>query len=917
MSSHLTRSLSLVVGPLRWAWLALVAAGLVLALLVAAAPAGFLRSPAAAAEDDELGYRMIRTIAGTGEVGFSGDGGPATEAELDDPFDVAVDDAGNVYIAAGERVRKVDSDGVITTVAGGGDRFAERDSEEAIGHPATEADLNELHGVAVDNNGNVHFANGSGTRVYKIDDEGVLRLAAGSGSYFPDPDQEDGGPATEASIFDAESLTFDDDGNLYIGQTGTRYSSIRKVGTDGIITTHAGNGDRCGTREYPDCGDGGPATKAKIAPSDVAADSEGNVYVSNSLRVPVVRMIDADGIIDTVAGTGERGHSGDGGPATEADLNYTLGLATDADDNLYIISRGASSSSIRKVDSDGLITTEVGHPDREWESRGYKGEEKEEGVPPLEASTDPLGLAVHERIGPDDGLGLFIADWGNARVRRVDVVPDLLDVNIADETDAVNTDQELVYELEVTNHGLAGTATGVVLTSELADEVEFQAADASQGNCSETDGSVSCELGEIAPGDVVTLEIAVDPTTAGVVVENNVSVEANEEDPFPLTNTARTATPIGDAGCNEPITEDLVLDDDLGPCPQNGIVVDGDDITVDLNGHHVTGFREFDETDIETYDFLGTSREAGVQVTDQNGVTVENGTVSGFSGGTLLDGGGQHTVRELTVRDNIGFDEGFIGDGSVIENPAMGDGVFIRDSVENRIVDNDIVGNGYYTGIAVLGFEAHDNTIMRNTVTDTIGLPSGPVSGQGIMLNATGLGGFEGTLIRGNDIKQNTVRDNASAGMSIINSKEGEILDNTIEGNGVTHRAGNGIGMVPGFGVDTNVFDYTIQGNEIHENAENGIHLRGHAWSDGPQEVRVLNNNVSGSGALDLLDDSPECGDNVWRNNTWSESGFDPECTTRGGNGPWVHGNAPDASWDPADFARVSEPEDEEGSEGG
>lgn len=165
-------------------------------------------------------------------------------------------------------------------------------------------------------------------------------------------------------------------------------------------------------------------------------------------------------------------------------------------------------------------------------------------------------------------------------------------------------------------------------------------------------------------------------------------------------------------------------------------------------------------------------------------------------------------------------------------------------------------------------------------------------------------------MIRGNEVKHNTIRGNASAGITSVNNREGEIGGNTIENNGATQRAGNGIGVSAGLGIDDPHLDLTIQGNEVHRNDHNGIQLGGmHTPADG---TRVLNNHVSGSGALDLFDRNENCADNVWRNNTWSESGYDPECTTEGGRGPQVRADATDQDEEIEFLDRRPGPDDDE-----
>ena len=330
---------------------------------------------------------VITTVAGTGEFGFSGDGGPATEARLGSPWGVAVDGAGNLFIADGGhgRIRKVDSAGVITTVAGTGEFGFSGD-----GGSATEARLDSPWGVAVDGAGNLFFADRGNDRIRKVDSAGVITTVAGTGEFGF---SGDGGPAVSAQLYVPSGVAVDGVGNLFIADWGN--DRIRKVDTAGVITTIAGTGA---------LGDGGPATEARLdIPWGVAVDGAGNLFITDSANLRI-RKVDSAGVITTVAGTGNRGFSGDGGSATEARLDSPWGVAVDGAGNLFFADRG--NDRIRKVDSAGVITTVAGTG-----NLGFSGD----GGPATAARlSSPSGVAV-------DGVGnLFIADWGNDRIRKVD-----------------------------------------------------------------------------------------------------------------------------------------------------------------------------------------------------------------------------------------------------------------------------------------------------------------------------------------------------------------------------------------------------------------------------------------------------------------------------------------------------------------
>ena len=271
---------------------------------------------------------IISTVAGG--IGY---GGPATEARLIGPRRVTTDADGSLYIAdsGNHRIRKVASDGTITTVAGTGEEGFNGDEG-----PATAAQLAHPRDVAMDGDGNLYIAETASHRIRKVTREGAITTAAGTGEdWF----SGDGGPATAARLNRPSGLAVDGVGNLFIADSSNY--RIRKVAPDGTITTVAGTGEIGFSK------DGGLATAARlVGPQDVATDGGGNLFIADSLDERI-RKVTPDGIITTVAGTGERGFSGDGGAATRARLGFPSGLAVDPDGNLYIAER--LNQRIRKV----------------------------------------------------------------------------------------------------------------------------------------------------------------------------------------------------------------------------------------------------------------------------------------------------------------------------------------------------------------------------------------------------------------------------------------------------------------------------------------------------------------------------------------------------------------------------------------
>jgi sugar lactone lactonase YvrE len=296
---------------------------------------------------------IITTYAGDGTYGFSGDGGPATSAMLAAPEGVAEDTAGNLFIADSwnSNVRKVTPGGVISTVAGNGNPGYSGD-----GGPAASAMLNYPTGVAVDAAGNLFIADYGNDRIRMVTPSGIISTVAGNGTAGF---SGDGVPANSAQLNGPTGVAVDAAGNLFIADEHN--NRVREVNPGGVISTVAGNG----TGGYS--GDGGPATSAELYyPAGVAVDTAGNLFIADEIN-DRIRMVTPGGVISTVAGNGIFGFSGDGGPATSAELYYPAGVAVDTAGNLFIADTW--SNSVRKVTPGGVISTVAGNG-----TGGYSGD---------------------------------------------------------------------------------------------------------------------------------------------------------------------------------------------------------------------------------------------------------------------------------------------------------------------------------------------------------------------------------------------------------------------------------------------------------------------------------------------------------------------------------------------------------------
>ena len=334
---------------------------------------------------------VINSVAGNGTAGYSGDSGLAVSAELNGPYGVAIDGAGNLYIAdpANNRIRKVTlGTGIISTFAGNGTGGYSGDNG-----PAASAELQLPVGLAVDSAGNLYIADKGNNVIRKVNTSGTITTVAGNNT---EGYSGDSGLATNASLYAPSGVAVDSAGNLYIADAGN--NRVREVAVaSGIITTIAGTG----TAGYG--GDNGPATSAALnKPSAVVEGSTGNTYILDSGN-NVIRLVNTTGTITTIAGNGTAGYAGDDGPATSATLHTPYGMNLDSSGNLYIADSG--NNAVRMVSTAGIISTIAGNG-----TAGYSGDNSAAISATL---NNPQGVTI------DSQGDVYISDQSNNRVREV------------------------------------------------------------------------------------------------------------------------------------------------------------------------------------------------------------------------------------------------------------------------------------------------------------------------------------------------------------------------------------------------------------------------------------------------------------------------------------------------------------------
>jgi RHS repeat-associated protein len=338
---------------------------------------------------------VIQTVSGTNTPGYSGDGGPASQAQLYQPYGVVAAPDGSLYIADtfNNRIRKIDPAGVIATIAGNGTSGYGGD-----GGPATQASFTGATGLALGPDGSLYIADSGNQRVRKVSPTGIISTIAGTGTAGFGGD---GGAATLAQLNYPWGLALASDGSLYVADY--QNARVRKIATDGTISTVAGTG----LIGYS--GDGGPANQARLnlVWGGVAVDQNGVLYIADTSN-HCVRQVTSSGIISTFAGQcGSAGLAGDGGLATNALLFNPVNVTAGPDGVIYVLD--INNHRVRKVTNNGIITTLAGLSTGPTD-QGYSGEN---GPPSAARLYWPSGLSV------EPSGSLIFADRGNSRLRRI------------------------------------------------------------------------------------------------------------------------------------------------------------------------------------------------------------------------------------------------------------------------------------------------------------------------------------------------------------------------------------------------------------------------------------------------------------------------------------------------------------------
>ena len=606
---------------------------------------------------------VITTIAGDGVFGYSGDGGAATAAALYAPYGLALDGRGDLFIDdyENQRIREVNlSSGLITTIAGGG---------VMDGQPASSAPLYQPEDVAIDSAGNLYIADSEDNRVREVNHStGVITTIAGNGvgGY-----SGDNGQATAAELSDPYAIALDSSGNLYITDTGN--NRIRKVNlSSGAITTIAGNG----VGSYS--GDNGQATAAEINyPEGLTLDGRGDLFISDTDNNRVRELKLATGVITTAAGTGMASYSGDGSQATAATLNHPMGLAADSAGDLYI--SDMDNSRIREVNAaSGAIATVAGNG-----TTGFSGDN---GAATAAELYYPIGVLV------DASGDLFIADFDNQRVREVYASSGKIATVAGDGSYGFNGDGVAATAAELADpRNMALDSAGNLYIADTSND-RIREVNVSTGLISTVAGNGSSHYG--GDGGAASVAVLYYPQGIAVDSQGNLYIADSDNDRIREVNisTGVITTVAGDGtggylGDNGPATAANLN------WPQG--------VAVDAAG------------DIYIADYINNR----IRV-----VNASTGVISTFAGISSLGGGTQS--------------QGFAGDGGPVSAAVLDDssGVTIDSSGNLYIADS---GNNRVREVAAGGLTLTVNPTAASSTTITFASPAATTYGGSVALSAT------------------------------------------------------------------------------------------------------------------------------------------------------------------------------------
>ncbi len=819
---------------------------------------------------------IITTYAGGGTLALGGvnEGKPATQFALAAPEGITIDSGGNLFagLVAFPRVIEVAAEGAhaLTTIAGDGTSGPVKD-----GGPATASHLAFPYGVAVDGGGNVFIADLDSARVQRVDaTTHVITTVVGTGT-LGFGSYGDGGRATAASLISPSDVTFHA-GNLFLVDRDTK--RLRRIDEAGIITTYAGGG----------VNDGASAKAAVLNhPRGLAADATGNLFVADCGDARVRRITPA-GAVSTVAGGGDALNVG---PATSVALGCPSGV--------FVVSSGPDAGSlyiadsadnrIRKVTPSGTISTVAGTG-----AAGFSGD----GGPATAASLDgPSGVTV----APNGDL--LIADTANNRVRRV-TAAGVISTVAGNGTFGIGTDN------------VAATATTVAGATDVVVDPggNLLIAEAVLNRLRQVDqaGTITTIAGSGIPGFSGDGGPAPEAT-----VNLPTQIHLHPDGSFVFTDRgngrlrrveAGTPPPPPPSGCGSVVTRSVTLAADIGPCSGDGLKVGADNITINMNGHTISGGGP------------GDGAHAGVRISGHRNVVITGGagsTVRGFADGIVVIGGSHNNVNNLTIADNI---------GPTSPDAVFGDGIGVFLSGSNTFQQNILTHNGIYDAIGILGPLSDHNLVTANTVRDTVeaGQLSGG-TGNGIIVNAFLSADFPRQVsVFGNRIISNLVEASDNSGIADIGNVDGVVVNNIVRDNGrdPNNSPRNGIGdqhldlgqpdtrmliannvvtgNMGGDGILVGADQGRVLNNQVHGNGAGiMVNLLGHS-------NQVVGNNAADNSGADLTDLNAtsisvdpflifDCDHNNWNGNIWGSGGFFPDpsstdpsepiaCTTTGGH---------------------------------